>query len=121
MVGTPPESFGARRVGEESEIRVTAEDLAEVFDPTGFNNGWTPGEVERVVIALPDLQLPFDAANIAPTIETLDRIAFEARTTDSTSALVDADVAQSNGGFALWGDVTDPLDYRLWALSLIWS
>ena len=29
------------------------------------------------------------------------------------------DVAQGNGGFALWGDVADSLDYHLWALSLI--
>ena len=64
-------------------------------------------------MALPNLQLPFDAANVAATIETLDQLAFEARTTDKTSALVDADVAQGNdGGFALWGDVTDPLDYH---------
>ena len=118
-VGLPPESFGARRVGGESVLRITADDLAEVFDPTGFKNDWTPGEVERVVMALPDLKLPFDAANVASTIETLDQLVFGVRSSDSTSALVDADVAQGNGGFALWGDVTDPLDYHLWALSLI--
>ena len=56
VVGTPPESFGARRVGGESMIRVcAAEDLAEVFDPSGLIGGWTLGEVERVVKALPEL------------------------------------------------------------------
>ena len=60
VVGTPPESFGARRVGGERMIRVcsSAEDLAEVFDPTGFVGGWALGEVERVVKAIPELQLP---------------------------------------------------------------
>ena len=67
-VGTPLESFGARRVGGESVIRVcSAEDLAEVFDPAGFNNGLALGEVERVVMALPELRLPFDATDVAPT------------------------------------------------------
>ena len=69
--------------------------------------------------ALPGLQLPFDPANVTASIESLDQLVFEARVKDSTSALVDADVAQGNGGFALWGDVTDSLDYHLWAFSLI--
>ena len=71
--------------------------------------------------ALPGLQLPFDPANVTASIESLDQLVFEARAKDSTSALVDADVDQGNGGFALWGDVTDSLDYHLWALSLIMS
>ena len=55
-------------------------DLAEVFDPAGFNGGWALGEVERVVKALPELQLPFDEKDVAPTtIEKLDQIIFEAR------------------------------------------
>ena len=102
-------------------IRIEADDLGDVFDPVGFNSEWTPGEVERVVQALPGLRLPFDAANVTASIESLDQAVFEARAKDSTSSLVDADVDQGNGGFALWGDVTDSLDYHLWALSLILS
>ena len=84
-----------------SGSRITADDLAEVFDPTDFKSEWTPGEVERVVKALPGLQLPFDAANVAASIESLDQLAFEARAKDTTPALVGADVAQGNGEFAL--------------------
>ena len=51
--------------------------------------------------ALPGLRLPFDAANVAASIESLDQAVFEARAKDSTSTLVDADVDQGNGGFAL--------------------
>ena len=28
-------------------LRITADDLAEVFDPADFKSEWTPGEVER--------------------------------------------------------------------------
>ena len=119
--GTSPEDFGARRQGGATVIRIEADDLGDVFDPIGFKSEWTPGEVERVVQALPGLQLPFDPANVTASIESLDQLVFEARAKDSTSALVDADVDQGNGGFALWGDVTDSLDYHLWALSLIMS
>ena len=66
----------------------TVEDLEQVFDPTGFNSDWTPGEVERVVMALPDLQLPFDAANVASASEALGQLVFEVRSADSTSALL---------------------------------
>ena len=117
--GTSPQGFGARRIGGETVIRIATDDLGEVFDPTDFDSEWTPGEVERVVQALPGLQLPFDPANVTASIESLDQLAFEARVKDPTSAFVDADVAQGNGGFALWGDVTDSLDDHLWALSLI--
>ena len=117
--GLPPQGFGACRVSGEKVLRIAADDLAEVFDPTDFKNEWTPGEVERVVNALSGLQLPFDVANVAVPIESLDQLVFETRVKDTTSALVDADVAQGNGGFALWGDVTDSLDCHLWALSLI--
>ena len=55
--------------------------------------------------ALPGLQLPFDPADMTASVRSLDQLAFEARAKDSTSALVDADVAQGNAGFALWGDV----------------
>ena len=61
----PPQGFGSRRIGGESVTRIPADNLAEVFDPSGFKNEWTPGEVERVVMALPNLQLPFDATNVA--------------------------------------------------------
>jgi len=107
-IGTPPQVFGARRIGGQQVVRVTAGDLGEVFDPTELKSEWTPGEVERVVKALPGLQLPFDPANVGASIESLDQLAFEARAKDTTPALVDADVAQGNGGFALWGDVTGP-------------
>ena len=84
-------------------IRIEADDLGDVFDPVGFKSEWTPGEVERVVQALPGLRLPFDATNVTASIESLDQAVFEARAKDSTSSLVDADVDQGNGCFALWG------------------
>ena len=90
--GTPPEDFGARRIGGATVIRSETDDLGGVFDPTGLNSEWTPGEVERVVQDLPGLQLPFDPANVTASIESLDQLVFEARVKDSTSALVDADV-----------------------------
>ena len=117
--GTSPEDFGSRRQGGATIVRIETDDLGDVFDPVAFKSEWTPGEVERVVQALPGLRLPFDAANVAESIEALDQAVFEARAKDTTSSLVDADVDQGNGGFALWGDVTDSLDYHLWALSLI--
>ena len=105
----PPQGFGARRISGQTVLQITAGDLGEVFDPADFKSEWTPGEVERVMQALPGLQLPFDPANVAASIGALDQLAFEARAKDSTPALVDADVAQGNGGFALWGDVTNRL------------
>ena len=36
----------------------------------------------------------------------------------TTLDLVAADVTQGNGGFAMFGDVDDSLDYHLWALAL---
>ena len=110
--GTSSEDFGSRRQGGATIIRIETDDLGDVFDPVGFKSEWTPGEVERVVQALPGLRLPFDAANVAESIEALDQAVFEARAKDTTSSLVDADVDQGNGGFALWGDVTDSLDYH---------
>ena len=74
MLGYRHSFFGARRVGGESLTRITADDLAEVFDPPGFKNEWTPGEVERVVKALPNPQLQFDASNVVAAIETLDKL-----------------------------------------------
>ena len=62
--GTSPEDFGSRRQGGATIIRIEADDLGDVFDPVGFKSEWTPGEVERVVQALPGLRLPFDAANV---------------------------------------------------------
>ena len=43
--GLPPQGFGSLRIGGESVIRIQADDLGEVFDPSGFKNEWTPGEV----------------------------------------------------------------------------
>ena len=83
----PPQVFGARRIGGETVLKIAADDLGDVFDPTEFKSEWTPGEVERVVQALPGFPLPFDPANVAASIETLDKLAFEVRTKDSTSAL----------------------------------
>ena len=119
--GTSPEVFGARRYGGAKVVRIETEDLSDVFDPTGFKDEWTLDEVERVVQALPGLQLSFDAADMTATIQSLDQLVFEKRTKDSTSVLVDADVAQGNGGFALWGDVTGSLDYHLWASPSSWA
>ena len=90
----------ARAASEGSRCSgsITAGDLAEVFGPpTDFKSEWTPGEVERVVEALPGLQLPFDPATVAASVESLDQLAFEARAKDTTPALVDADVAQGSG------------------------
>ena len=69
--------------------------------------------------ALPNLHLPFAAANPAPTLMTMNRAVFEGGYSDSTSDLVDADVADGNRGFALHGDVTNALDYHLWSLALV--
>jgi len=33
-VGTPPEDFGARRIGGATVIRIETGDLSDVFDPT---------------------------------------------------------------------------------------
>ena len=79
--GTPPQGFGARRIGGQTVLQIAAGDLGEVFDPADFKSEWTPGEVERVVQALPGLQLPFDPANVAASIESLDQLVFEARAT----------------------------------------
>ena len=32
----PPQEFGSRRIGGESVTRIQADDLGEVFDPSGF-------------------------------------------------------------------------------------
>jgi hypothetical protein len=100
VAGTSPGRFDTRRVGGEGVTRVSSDDLAEVFDPVGFNGEWTLSEVERVTRALPELQLPFDGTSIVPAIEALDGAIFESHASNTTSALVDADVAQENGGFA---------------------
>ena len=65
------------------------------------------------------MRLPFTVTNPAPTVMALDHTVFEGGYSDSTSALVDADVADGNRGFALHGDVTNALDYHLWALALV--
>ena len=37
--GTPPQGFGARRIGGgQTALRIAADDLGEVFDPTDFNS-----------------------------------------------------------------------------------
>ena len=51
--------------------------------------------MERVTKALSELQLPFDGTSVVPAIEALAGIIFESHTSDTKSALVDADdVAQ---------------------------
>ena len=69
--------------------------------------------------ALPNMQLTFTVTDPAPTIVKLDRAVFEGGYSDSTSALVSADVADGNRGFGLYGDVTNGLDYHIWALALV--
>ena len=76
-------------------------------------------EVLRVKQAMPNLRLPFTVTDPAPTVMALDRAVFEGRYSDSTSALVDADVSDGNRGFALHGDVANCLDYHLWAPALV--
>ena len=76
-------------------------------------------EVGRVAGALVGLSLPSDSCNIAPTLTALDRAVFNAPVAlTPTIDLVAADVTQGNGGFAMFGDVNDSLDYHLWALAL---
>ena len=69
--------------------------------------------------AMPNLRLPFTVTDPAPTVMALDRAVFEGRYSDSTPALVDADVSDGNRGVALHGDVTNCLDYHVWALALV--
>ena len=68
---------------------------------------------------MPNMRLPFTVTNPAPTAMALDHAVFEGGYSDSTSALVDADVADGNRGFALHGDVANALDYNLRALALV--
>ena len=116
--GTAPGSFGAFR-GSSVPFMVHAHELEKVFNPTGFVSEWTFEEIMRVSVALPTLSLPFDPERPGQTIVALDKAIFEAGLTDDTFPLVDADVANGNAGFVLKGDVTDPLDYHLWVLSLL--
>ena len=51
-------------------------------------------------------------------MEPLDEEVFKAGITDSTAALVDADVAAGNCAFGGSGDCENALDYHLWALAL---
>ena len=66
---------------------------------------------------MPNLCLPFAVTDPAPTVMALDRAVFEGRYSDST--LVEADISDGNRGFALYGDVTNCLEYHLWALTLV--
>ena len=117
--GITPLAFGDDRGAAPALITIDADDLYTVFDPDGLSREWTVNEVLCVAEAMPNMRLPFAAANPAPTVMALDHAVFERRYTDSTTDLVDADVADGNRGFALHGDVANALGYHLWALALV--
>ena len=119
--GVDPHSFGHGRAADEITTRVEADALYDIFNPTDFVKEWTVKEVGRVADALVGLSLPFDSCNIAPTLTALDRAVFNAPVAlTPTLDLVAADVVtQGNGGFAMFGDVNDSLDYHLWALAFL--
>ena len=118
QVGTAPDRFGSNRKGEDL-VEIEAAELYATFDPVGLSSKWTVDEVARVMVALPDLNLPWDPNAIGDTIAALDEKVFNGGFKDSTTALVDADVAAGNAAFGEKGDCEVALDYHLWALSLL--
>ena len=116
--GTSPNRFGADRASAQVEV-VEADNLYKVYDPVGLNEKWTIHEVARVVTALPELRLPWTKGNFGASMEPLDEAIFKAGIIDSTTALVDADVAAGNCAFGGSGDCENALDYHLWALALL--
>ena len=98
---------------------VEADNLYKVYDPVGLNEKWTIHEVARVVTALPELRLPWTKGDFGASMEPLDEAIFKAGITDSTTTLVDADVAAGNCAFGGSGDCENALDYHLWALALL--
>ena len=117
-MGTAPNRFGADRHSAPVEV-VEADNLYKVYDPVGLQGKWTIHEVARVVTALPDLRLRWKKGDFSASMEPLDEVVFKAGITDSTTALVDADVAAGNCAFGGSGDCENALDYRLWALALL--
>ena len=107
--GIAPWAFDADRGAAPVLVTIDADDLYTAFDPDGLNKQWTVNEVLRVKQSMPNMRLPFTVTNPAPTVMALDHAVFEGGYSDSTSALVDADVADGNRGFALHGDVTNAL------------
>ena len=116
--GTAPDRFGADRNSAPVE-EIDADDLYKVFDPVGLQKKWSVSEVARVVTALPDMHLPWKKGSPSSSMEALDEAVFKAGITDSTTALVDADVAAGNCAFGGSGDCENTLDYHLWALALL--
>ena len=96
-----PLAFGVGRGVAPILITINADNICTVFDPDGLSKQWTVNEVLRVAEAMPNIRLPFAAASPAPTLLALDRAVFEGRYKYSTTALVDADVADGNRGFLL--------------------
>ena len=120
--GIAPRPFGADRTSSPSLMTIDADELYTMFDPPGLNKQWTVNEVLRVKQSMPKLCLPFTVTNPEPTVMALDQAVFKefgGSYSDSTSALVEADVFDGNRGFGLYGDVTNGLDYHLWALALV--
>ena len=113
--GTPPDRLGADR-NSSTVQEIDAVELYKVFDPVGLQKKWSEGEVARVVIALPDLHLPWKKGVLSSSVEALDEFAFRAGIKGSTTALVDADVAAGNCAFGGSGGCGNALDFHLWAL-----
>ena len=118
--GVDPHPFGYGRTAGTVTVRIDAPALYDIFNSNDLCNEWTVDEVGRVVAdALVGLSLPFDSCHLAPTLKALDRAAFNSPVAlTRTLDLVAADVTQGNGGFTMYGDVNDSLDYHLWALAL---
>ena len=116
--GTAPNRIGADRNGAAVE-EIEAGELYSVYDPVGLQSKWPVGEVARVVTALPDLHLPWKKGVLSSPIEALGEAVFKAGIKDSTTSLVDADVAASNCAFGGAGDCENASDYHLWALALL--
>ena len=110
--GVDPFPFGYCRAADAVTVWINAPALYGIFNPVGLGNEWPVDEVGRVADALVGLSLPFSAADLSQTLRALDRAVFNSPVAlTSTLDLVAADVAQGNSEFAMYGDVTDLLDY----------
>ena len=96
--GTAPNRIGADRNGTAVE-EIEAGELYSVYDPVGLQRKWSISEVARIVTALPDLHLPWKKGVLSSSMEALDEAVFKAGIKDSTTSLVDADVAAGNCAF----------------------
>ena len=96
--GTAPNRIGADRNGAPVE-EVDVDELYKANDPVGLQKKWSIGEVARIVTALPDLHLPWKKGVLSSSMEALDEAAFKAGIKDSTTPLVDADLAAGNCAF----------------------